>query len=199
MIFDPKDHSYNKTYHLMSSLVVPRPIAWVSTVSPEGINNLAPYSFFTGVSSNPPVLAVSIGRRRKSPHLKDTLHNIRDNGFFAVNSVPVKRGQQMVMTAADAEPDVDEFSLAGLTPVPCEKIKCPRIKESPATMECKVLDLIEIGRDMPGSSTLILGEILLFHLDESVLDGDRINLQKLDPLGRLSSQFYTHLSEIFEL
>ncbi|MGC9512610.1 MAG: flavin reductase family protein [Fidelibacterota bacterium] len=199
MIFDPSDHPYRKTYHLMTSLIVPRPIAWISTVSADGVINLAPYSYFTGISSNPPVLAVSIARRRDKPHVKDTLANIRDTGFFAVNSVPVSLGNSMAVTAQDEPPETDEFSLAGLTPISCEKISCPRIKESPASMECKMLKWVDVGENHPGSSVLILGEILLFHLDDGIMDGDRINLNKLDPLGRLNNNFYTRLTEIFEL
>jgi flavin reductase (DIM6/NTAB) family NADH-FMN oxidoreductase RutF len=199
MIFDPSDHPYSKTYHIMSSLIIPRPIAWISTVSSDGIHNLAPFSFYTGVSSNPPVLAVSVGRHGDGLRMKDTLKNIRGNGVFAVNSVPVELGEKMVITASDADPDIDEFDMAKLTPVPCDKITCPRIMESPAVMECRVLNMVEVGEGRPGSSTLVLGEVVLFHLHKAILDGDRVNIRKLDSLGRLNNRNYTRLSDIFEL
>ncbi len=156
--------SMREAYGLLIASIVPRPVAWVSTRAADGVLNLAPFSFFMGVGSKPPMLAVSVGQRRGKP--KDTAQNIRDTNEFVVNICTRSLADRMVQSSAEVGPDVDEFTLAGLTPIPSTAISAPGVKESPIRMECRLHSIID---PTPNPVDLILGEIVHFHLDDSIL------------------------------
>lgn len=171
-------------YRLLTGLVIPRPIAWVSSVDASGVLNLAPHSFFTVASANPPIVQfTSVGR-------KDSLRNIESTGEFVVNLAPRMLIEPMNTTAARVDPEVDEFDLAELTPAGSTRVKPPRVAESPAALECVLHSVIPVG-----NSFLVLGEVVGAVVDEEMLDGDRPNESKLDPLGRLSGSRYVTFGE----
>jgi flavin reductase (DIM6/NTAB) family NADH-FMN oxidoreductase RutF len=181
---DAADITPSKAYGILKASVVPRPIAWTSTVSPDGVNNLAPFSFFTVVSSSPPMVLLSleyldVGR------LKDSAANIEANGEFVVNIVPSDYASQVQMTSASYDPHVDEFALAGLTPLPSRHVRPSRVGESPISLECRLHTTVQ-----PGSDRLIIGEVLAFHVARRVIGDDgRIDVGLVDPLGRVAAEF----------
>ena len=198
MIVDPKETGWLDTYKLLIGAIVPRPIAFVSTLSPEGIPNLAPFSFFTGVSANPPVICFCPMRRRGPVAAKDTLHNITATREFVVNIVSEEFAEQMNITSAEFPPEVNEFEAAGLTPVPSDLVKPPRVKESHIHMECKLYLLVEVG-GVDGSGNLVLGEVVRFHVDDEYFDNYKIDPDQLRPIGRMGGATYTRTSDRFDL
>jgi flavin reductase (DIM6/NTAB) family NADH-FMN oxidoreductase RutF len=198
LIVDPKQTGWIDTYKLLIGAIVPRPIAFVSSVSPEGIRNLAPFSFFTGVSANPPVICFCPMRRSGPYPHKDTLRNITATREFVVNIVSEEFAQQMNATSAEFPPEVDEFEASGLTPIPSDLVKPPRVKESHVHMECKVLLLIEVG-GLEGSGNLVLGEVLRFHVEDEYIDHFKIDPDKLRPIGRMGGASYTRTTDRFDM
>lgn len=186
-----------EAYRLMIGSIVPRPIAWVSSVSTDGVNNLAPYSFFTGLTSSPPLLCFSAIHSRAN---KDTLKNVADTGEFVVNVVSDNLGEAMNATSEAVPADIDEFALGKLTPIPSLKVRAPRVAESPIHMECRLHRLVDLGVD-PSPTTLIIGEILVWHLRDDVYDTStrRIRLNVLNPLARLAGDWYAFTREQFQL
>lgn len=195
---DPAAHAHGDIYKLMIGVIVPRPIAFVSTLDPHGIRNLAPFSYFTGCSTNPPVVcfctAVRPGPR---PH-KDTLINIEATGEFVVNVVSEDIAEGMNAASAEAPPEVDEFVLAGLTPVPSELVRPPRVAESRVHMECRLRQIVHVS-DQPGGGSLVLGDVLRFHVQQDLLDGFRIDQEKLRAIGRMGGPTYTRTRDLFHL
>ena len=184
----------NKDIHqYMIASVAPRPIAFVSTLDENGIQNLAPYSFFNAFSSNPPIVVFSSNRKGSDNTTKDTLHNVKVSGECVINVVPYSIVRQMALASVEFPADVSEFSKSGLTPEPSETVKAPRVAESPVNLECKVKDIITLG-DKGGAGHLIICEILLMSIDESVLNGNTIDQQKLDLMGRLGKNFFVRAS-----
>ncbi|HJM09916.1 MAG TPA: flavin reductase family protein [Candidatus Marinimicrobia bacterium] len=199
MIIDPNKQSFSENYKLMIGSIVPRPIALVSTVSSNGLKNLAPFSYFNGVCSYPPTIMFAPGRRGYDGLTKDTLNNIRETEDFTVSIVSEEIGKQMVACATDYPPDVDEFEISGLTPLPSEKVKAPRVAESKVSFECKLNQIVEIGDDSPGAGFLVIGTIVIFHIDDDVYRDGKIDIKTLKPLGRLAGNSYTRISEIFDI
>jgi flavin reductase (DIM6/NTAB) family NADH-FMN oxidoreductase RutF len=194
MQLDPQTLASNDIYKLLIGCVVPRPIAWVSSVDADGVANVAPFSFFMGVCGDPPTLAFSSGRRQGAK--KDTLSNLEHTGDFVVNIVDDALAEQMNLSAGDYAPDVDEFALTGLTAAPGVKVQAPRVAESPVNMECRVVQIIPVGR---GPHSLVLGEIVYFHVRDDLYHHGRIDQHALRPVGRLAGQLYTHVHDIFEM
>lgn len=182
-------------YRLLASLVVPRPIALVSTVSETGVPNIAPFSFYNVASAAPPVLSLSIDRRYGRDQ-KDTMTNIRATREFVVNVVSEEIAAPMNIASFDWPPEVDEFAAAGLTPnYSTVSVRPPRVAESPAQFECRLLQTIEIGK-----WTLILGEVVAFHCDKDLLDERlRVDMDRLRAVGRLTGSQYCRTSERFSL
>ena len=180
-----KDLDPKQIYKIMTSVIVPRPIAWISTVSKEGINNLAPFSYFAGISSDPPLIAVSIGSKSQEEK-KDTWKNIEETGEFVINMVTKDLISQMNITSLPFEKEIDEFEKAGLTPAPSMSVKPPRVKESPVNIECKKYEIIEIGK-----MGLILGEVLMVHIRDDILnEKGYVDTTKLEIIGRLGGANY---------
>jgi flavin reductase (DIM6/NTAB) family NADH-FMN oxidoreductase RutF len=199
MIVDPEHASYKDCYKLMIGSVVPRPIAFVSTMSADGHLNLAPFSYFTAITSSPPTICFAPGRRGPDGTRKDTLVNIEATGEFVVNVVTEAIGAAMNETAADFPPDIDEFDVAGLTPAASRVVAPPRVAESPINMECKVYDILHIGPDGTGGGALVIGEIVMFHIADELHDDGRIKIHDLKPLGRLAGTEYTTLGSIISM
>ena len=200
MIFDPSEHPFNDSYKLMIGSIVPRPIAFVSTQSKNGVFNLAPFSFFNGICSNPPSILFCPARRGNDGKIKDTLNNIRGTEEFVVNIVSENFTGQMVDCATNFDPDVDEFEISGLTPAASKKITVPRVGEAQISYECKLNQIIPVGSDGPGGGFVVIGTIVLFHIADDIYENGRINLQKLQPIGRLAGNSYTRpLSDTFKI
>lgn len=196
MIIDPNQQSAKDNYRLMIGSIVPRPIALVSTLSKEGIPNLAPFSFFTGVCSQPPTLLFVPAVRGYDGKPKDTLVNIRETGEFVVNIVSRNFAEEMVRCATDFDPEVDEFEIAHLTPTPSQKITPPRVGEAKISFECQLEQLIPV---CTGRAELVLGRIVLFYVADEVYADGRINLEALQPIGRLGGHAYVPIKDTFEI
>ena len=191
---DPRRLSPQERYRLLTSLIVPRPIGWISTKSGSGVPNLAPYSFFNAISASPPLVAVSINQRRGEP--KDTLRNIRETGAFCVNVVSAELLEAMNESSAEVAPEVDEFTLSGLTSVECDEVDAVRVGESPASLECALFREVELGE---ASSTLIIGEVKVIHLASGLKvdpESGAVDPTSLAPVGRLGGNGYTLLGQI---
>ncbi len=199
MIFDPNEIPFQETHKLMIGSIIPRPIAFVSTQSNDGKNNVAPFSYFNGVCSKPPTIMFAPARRGWNGEEKDTLINIRDTEEFVVNIVSESFAEKMVMCATDFDSDVDEFEISGLTPTNSQKIKSPRVGEAKISFECKLNQIVEIGDGTAGSGFLVIGTIVLFHIDDDVYDNGRILLDKLQPLGRLAGNWYTRTTDTLKI
>jgi len=199
MIYDPSEHPLLETHKLMIGSIVPRPIAFVSTLSKDGLENLAPFSYFNGICSNPPSIMFCPARRGYDGKTKDTLNNIRDTEEFAVNIVSEDFAEQMVSTSTDFEPEVNEFEVSGLTPEPCQKIAPPKVAEAKISFECKLNQIVPVGNEGPGGGFVIIGTIVLFHIDDDVYEDGYINLGKLRPIGRLAGNMYTRTTDKLEI
>ena len=178
-------------YALLTSLIVPRPIAWVSTCSVNGGDNLAPFSFFGGVSASPPVLAISIGSRRGEP--KDTVRNILGNGEFVVNLATVAQADLVERTAEEFPYEVSEAKALGLTLLESERVAPGRLEESPVQLECR---LVQTVFPQDAEVHLFLGEVLLAHVQEDLMEKGVVDASRLDPLMRLGGGCYGSLGEI---
>jgi flavin reductase (DIM6/NTAB) family NADH-FMN oxidoreductase RutF len=198
LIIDPKGNDPKNIYKLLIGSIVPRPIAFVSTQSPEGAANLAPFSFFNGVSGNPPAVVFAPLVRASDSRTKDTLRNIAATKEFVVNIVTEAIAEKMNLTSAEFPPEVNEFAESGLTPVPSQKVKPQRVKESPINMECKLLQMVPVGTG-PLGGTVVIGEVVLFHVADELFDNFRIDLRKLAPIGRLAGSSYCRVTDIFDL
>ena len=199
MIYDPAEHSFSETHKLMIGSIVPRPIALVSTTSNNGINNLAPFSYFNGVCSKPPTIMFAPARRGWDGKEKDTLINIRNTKEFSINIVSEDIGAKMVKCSTDYEKEVDEYSESGLSPLPSKKIKPPIVFESKISLECILNQIVQIGKEDAGSGFIVIGTIVLFHIDDEVYDDGRIILDKLQPLGRVAGNGYVRSNNAFDI
>jgi flavin reductase (DIM6/NTAB) family NADH-FMN oxidoreductase RutF len=198
MVIDPSAAGAQNTYKLMVGVIVPRPIAFVSTVSAEGVLNLAPFSFFTGVSANPPVIAFSPMVRGSDGKRKDTLHNIEATGEFVVNVVSEDFSGQMNLCSPEFAPEIDEFAVSGLTPAPSEVVRPPRVAESPVNMECRLVQVVHVSPKPLGGS-IVLGEVVRFHVADELFEDYRIDPDRLRPIGRMGGPTYTRTTDRFNM
>jgi flavin reductase (DIM6/NTAB) family NADH-FMN oxidoreductase RutF len=198
LAFDPADHSPGEIYKLMIGAIVPRPIALISSVDEANVRNLAPFSYFTACSSNPPVVVFCPILRPLPPTAKDTLRNIMATREFVVNIVSEEFVERMNTTAATVGPEVDEFALSGLTPIASDLIKPARVAESHVQMECRLLQIVQVS-DKPGGGSLILGEVKRFHVDPDLIENFRIDPDKLRAVGRMAGSTYVRTTDRFDL
>lgn len=199
MIIEPSDLPGRQAYRLLVDCVVPRPIAWVTTMDEQGRVNLAPFSFFQAVGADPPSIIVSIGRHRDG-EFKDTGVNALATGELVVNVVTDELAEAMNTTAGEHAFGVDEMKLAGLTTSPSRVVAPPRVAESPVSLECRVSRRVPIGRDGGENQYLVLVcEVVAFHVRDDIYDDGRIDPRLLHPLGRLGGNAYSHPGEIFEM
>ena len=195
MQLDPRALDPVSVYKLLISSVVPRPIAWVSTVDAEGVRNLAPFSYFMAITDTPPTIAFSCSARESGK--KDTLRNVESLGEFVVNIVDDDCAERMNLSSGDYPSDVDEFAVTKLTPLPGAVVKAPRVGEAPINMECRVAQIVPVGK----KAHLVIGEIVQWHVRDDVYDAKtgRLDMHALKPLGRLCGNLYSHIHQIFEM
>ena len=205
MQLDPTNLSSNDGYKLLIGCVVPRPIAWVSTLGADGIPNLAPFSFFMGAAGRPPTVVFSSalrgmdgGGQVQAGVYKDTVNNILALGEFVVNTVDEKLADAMNQTSAEVPPEVDEFSLVGVTPAPSLRVRPPRVAQAPVSMECELVQTLPVGED---GHMLVIGKVVLFHLREGLYDPatGRVDQTKLGHVARMAGHRYTRTVDQFEL
>lgn len=194
MKIDPSQHSAAENYKLLTNLVVPRPIAWVTSLNKSGTINLAPFSFFNAVSGEPLFIVVSVGYRDNESQ-KDTARNVLESGEFVVNMVNEGLMNAMTISAADFPAGVSELQAAGLHAAPSEKIKVPRVAESPVNLECRLHTSLTLG-----SNTLLVGEVLMFHVADHLIDPIKLHIHDFSPIGRMGSpSTYCRTIDRFEL
>ena len=188
-----EDLTGKEPYKLLVGSVVPRAIAWVATVSAEGVANIAPYSFFTVASPSPPTLCFSVGpSTRAGEPVKDTLANVRATGELTINIARADLLEAVNVTASTLPGDVDEFAVAGLTPEAATLVVAPRIAEAPISMECRLDRLVEVGEN-----TLVLARVLLWRFEDGLRDDTYVDMHRLRPLGRLAGpRFATELNVV---
>jgi len=175
-------------YHLLNSVIVPRPIAWVSTRSSGGNMNVAPHSYAGVFSPNPPIIGfVSVG-------MKDTIRNAAATGDFVVNIADLPLLERMNLTAADFPSDVSEFTWAGLTPAPSDLVTSPRVGEAPISLEARVVEIREVANT---GNYLALGEVVRAHVAERVIEAGRVSARLLQPVARLGGTEYATLGDVF--
>jgi flavin reductase (DIM6/NTAB) family NADH-FMN oxidoreductase RutF len=185
-------------YHLLVGVVTPRPIAWVTSVNPEGRVNLAPFSFFNAFGANPPVVVFSPTLRRDGSR-KDTLRNVEATGEFVLNAAVEALAEKVNLSSKELPYGESEADLAGLTLRPSLKVKPPRVAESPVHLECKVLHIVPVGKG-PIAANLVIGEVVVMHVDDGVLDGQgRVDPRKLRTIARLGGDYYCRTSDLFEM
>jgi len=187
---DPGALEAGAAYHLLNSLVVPRPIAWVSSLSERGVANLAPHSYFTVLAPDPPTVCFSSGGE------KDTIRNVRFTGDFVVNVVGEELAEAMNLTSADFPPEESEFTAAGLTPIASDLVRAPRLTEAPASMECRLLQILELGR---APNYVAIGEVIRLHVAERAWRDGRVDMAALCPVGRLAGAGYSYTRELFRM
>ncbi|MEO8233850.1 MAG: flavin reductase family protein [Flavobacterium sp.] len=198
MEFDPKNLEQSAIYKLLTGAVIPRPIGWISSISEDGINNLAPFSFFNAIGDDPPHVMFSTVRGNNTN--KDTLNNVLSTKQFVVNMVTEELVEQMNMTSQSIPANESEFELAGLTPITSVKVKPMRVKESPITFECELVHHYSLENHKFGGATMIVGKIIMMHIDESVLlDNYKINMNTYKPVARLAGSNYSKIGEIFSI
>jgi flavin reductase (DIM6/NTAB) family NADH-FMN oxidoreductase RutF len=199
---DPQRLAPTAMYKLLIGCVVPRPIAWVSSVDAAGVRNLAPFSYFMAITHDPPTLAFSAGPRGAETSAasgkKDTLQNVEVTREFVVNVVDDALAAQMNVTSGDYPAEVDEFAQAGLTAAPSVKVGAPRVAAAPISLECRLTQILPVGR-LPHH--LVLGEVVHLHVRDDLYDPatGRLDMHRLRPVGRLAGHLYTHVHDIFEM
>jgi flavin reductase (DIM6/NTAB) family NADH-FMN oxidoreductase RutF len=192
MQLDPAAISPHDAYQLMISCIIPRPIAFVTTLSRDGASNLAPFSFFNGVTSDPPVLSIAVSTKRDGSK-KDTWRNIEETGEFVVNVVVPDLMDAVIVGARELPHGVSELEMAKLATLPSVRVKPPRLADSPVQMECTLLKIVEVEE-----TGLILGRVVMFHAREEVLQGGRVDPHRLTFVGRLGGDLYCRVNDLFE-
>lgn len=192
----PDDLDRRARYALLTSALIPRPIAWISTISAAGVRNLAPFSFFGGISSTPPLVGISIGRRKGSK--KDSWRNLEETGEAVVHIPTEELAESMVLSSGDFPEEVDEFEVTGLETIASTLVRPPRLAKAPVAMEARTERIIELG-DAADANLFAVARILLFHIREDLLVDGRIAPERLRAVGRLGGQSYVRLTEIFDI
>lgn len=197
--FVPSEMPDPAPYHLLTSVVAPRPIAWVSTISAAGVPNLAPYSFYNAVAGFPPTIMFSVSYRRREPREKDTLRNIREVDEFVSHIVDDATANAMIQTAIEWESEISEFDKAQLETVPAIDVRPLRIASAPVAMECKVTQIVPVEG---ATNVMVLGRVLRFHVREDLYRSDLglVDTVRMQPITRLGGAVeYTRIGELFHL
>ena len=194
MRIDPAYLDPETAYRLITGVVVPRPIAWVTSLSATGVLNLAPFSAFMFVAPKPPMLAISVGR--KGNIYKDTAQNILNNEEYVVHIADSSLMNAVHESSTEHPPEVSEVDELGLATLPGERIKVPRLAAAPIAMECRFRQCLEFGETR---SRLIIGEVLVFHIRDGLLQNGKIETEALDPIARIAGPRYARLGEIVTL
>ncbi|ETP67093.1 flavin reductase family protein [Planococcus glaciei] len=189
---DPTQQTERENYKLLVGTVIPRPIAFVTSMSADGLVNAAPFSYFNIVSSDPPLLSVSVQSR--AGVLKDTARNAIEAGEFVIHVVDESNVAEVNKTAASLPPEESEIDLTGLTLIPSEVVKVPSVEQAKVRFECQLEQAVELG-----GTRLLIGKVVRFHIDESIYENGRINPETLKPVSRLAGTNYAKLGEIFSM
>ena len=198
MQFDPKETDHSAIYKLLTGAIIPRPIGWISSISEDGINNLAPFSYFNAVGDDPPHVMFSTGISNTT--FKDTLNNVLNTKQFVVNMVTEELTESMNITAQSVLPEIDEFELAGVTPLASVIVKPMRVKESPITFECELVHHYFLEDHKKGGACIVVGRIVMMHFDDNLLlDNYNINLDIYKPVSRLAGANYAKIGELFTI
>lgn len=197
MIIDPAELDRRERNALITGVVGPRPIAWISSLAADGSANLAPFSFFNAFSFDPPTVAVGPGSRQGVN--KDTLRNLKAGGEFALSVVDRELAERANASSGEFPPEVDEWEVAGVTPAPCELVAPPRVAESPAALECRVRQVIELGEGERASNSLVLARVLRIHLRDDALDSGQVVPEVLDLVGRMGADEWCTTRDRFTL
>jgi len=192
MDIDPASLASRDAYRLMISCIIPRPIAFVTTLSREGVTNLAPFSFFNGVSSDPPVVSIAVATKRDGSK-KDTWRNIEETGEYVINVVVPELMDAVIIGARELPHNVSELDLAGIPTLPSTKVKPPRLAGSPINLECTLLKIVEVEE-----TALILGRVVRVHAKDEILDGGRVDPRRLTFVGRMGDDLYCRVTDLFE-
>jgi flavin reductase (DIM6/NTAB) family NADH-FMN oxidoreductase RutF len=194
MQIDPSELGAERVYRLMTGVVVPRPIAWVTSLSGSGVLNLAPFSAFTFVSPKPPMLAISVGR--KADVYKDTAHNILETEEYVIHIADMPLMRALHESSVEHRPEISEVEQLKLKTVPSERIKVPRLAAPPVAMECRFRQCFEFGE---ARSRLIVGEVVMFHVRDGLVNDGKIHTEALDPIARIDGPCYARLGNIVTL
>jgi flavin reductase (DIM6/NTAB) family NADH-FMN oxidoreductase RutF len=197
MKFDPDQLSLKDCHDLLGCVVLPRPIAFVSTIGANGVNNLAPFSYFSIMSAKPTILGFGISRKLNGGK-KDTLVNVEFSRDFVINVVTEELAKAMNETSGEFPPEVDEFKVVGLTAVKSDQVRSPRVAESPVNMECKLLQILEFGEALRINS-FVIGEVLRVHAQENLLVEKVVKAERLQAIGRMGEDLYCRTQDLFEM
>ena len=199
MFYETKDH-HGLKHNPFKSLIVPRPIGWVSTHDSRGVVNLAPYSYFNGVGSEPPTVMFASEGSHPEGDFKDSATNVQETGEFVCNIATWELREAMNATSAQVARSVDEFALAGLTPAASRLVKPPRVKESPVHLECTHLKTVELPSNDPDRPNLVVfGRVVGIHIDDSVIADGMIDMDAFRPIARLGYMDYTVVDNVFTM
>ena len=195
MFYDAVANTHGLKWDPFKALVTPRPIGWISTLGKNGVVNLAPYSFFNAVSTDPHFVMFSSGGR------KDSQRNAEETGEFVCSLATYDLREAMNRTSQHVGPEVDEMALAGLTPAPSKLVAPPRVAESPVAFECRYWRTIDLPgpNGGPGTHAIVLGQVVGVHIDDAVIVGDKVDVTKVKPIARLGYGDYAVIDEVFEL
>jgi flavin reductase (DIM6/NTAB) family NADH-FMN oxidoreductase RutF len=200
MFYETAKNDHGLPYNPFKSCVVPRPIGWVSTMSHDGIVNLAPFSMFNQLNYDPPIVFFSGANRPGTGQRKDSVTNSEETGEFVVSMATYKLREKVSMTAQFVDPDIDEFELAGLTKVPSKLVKPPRVAESPIHLECKYHSTLTLPSNQRHSlHHVVIGEVVGIHIRDNVIVDGKIDILKVRPLARLGYTDYTSVTEVFSM
>jgi flavin reductase (DIM6/NTAB) family NADH-FMN oxidoreductase RutF len=198
VLIDVATTSYLDVYHTLVGVVTPRPIAWVTSVDASGHVNLAPFSFYNAFGANPPVVVFSPTLRRDASR-KDTLLNVEATGEFVLNAAVEPLAAQINLSSKELPYGVSEVEFTGLHLLPSLKVKPPRVAEAPVHMECKLLQIVPVGKG-PIAGNLVIGEVIVMHVDDGVLDEKgRVDPRKLRTIARLGGDYYCRTTDLFEM
>ena len=194
MFYDALTNAHGLAHDPFKALVAPRPIGWISTRSRAGVVNLAPYSFFNAIATNPHYVMFSSAGR------KDSVRNAEETGEFVCSLATYDLRDQVSATSRPVGPEVDEMALAGLTPAPCRLVKPPRVKESPVAFECDYFQTVELPGNAPDATFhMVIGRVLGVHIDDRVIVEGRVDVTRLRPIARLGYQDYAVIDAVFQL
>lgn len=200
MFFRPGAHKdHGLPHNPFKSLVVPRPIGWISSLAGDGTLNLAPFSYFNAVNDNPPIVLFGPSGRQRDDWVKDTLRNVEETGEFVTNMATWDLREEMNQTSATVGPEVDEATLTGLEMIPSELVKPPRVAASPVHMECKYLKTVEFPTNSPEARCYVcFGEVVGIHIDDSVIDDKgHVDVTRFKPIARLGYMEYAVVEKVF--
>lgn len=199
MDITPDTLQWKDAYKLLLGSILPRPIAFVTTIDGDGVANAAPFSFFTAICADPMLVCFSPMRRGTDGAKKDTLVNIEQTKQFVINIVSEEMGQKMNDCAIEYEPEIDEIEKTGLTKEPAVKVVAPRVKESLVHLECELHQILHFGEN-PGAGSLVIGRVVHVHMRDDLYEKGRINTNILNPIGRMAGNIYTNpLAKTFEI